>query len=1248
MKNLRISFGRVTLLILSLCLTISLQAQEIKPVLQQYLEKDKSKWGLSSADIADWIITDQYTESESGITHIYLHQQYSGIRIFNAVSSAAIRNDKVRSFSNRFINNVTTRVNTDRAGISPQEAIIAAAGHLNLQLSETPALQNSINKQHQWTYSESGIAKKPIKVELVYQLVGNKLRLAYDVNLALKDSPDWWNIRIDAVTGEFLDKNNWTEKCNFQPSPGRGDGISKESIPISVSLPVFPSTPMPPPGSGFRVFPLPMEAPSFGPRQLLINPENITASPYGWLDTNGVAGAEFTITRGNNVFAYTDTLAIDSPQFSPDGGPGLNFDFPLNLTQIPSVNKAAIVTNLFYVNNRVHDILYLHGFNALSGNFQENNYGSGGLGQDYVLAEAQDGGGTNNANFSTPPDGQNGVMQMYLWTSTPGINFTVNSPTSIAGTYTGSGMSSFGPVVMVPITNDLVLVNDNTAPITDGCDPILNGAAINGKIALIDRGLCTFVSKVQAVEALGAIAVIVINNVAGAPFIMGGTGNVGIPSFMISQSDGNIIKNSINDGGTVNVTLPAMPPAISIDGSIDNGVVTHEYGHGVSNRLTGGPSNSNCLSNAENGSEGWSDWLALIMTIESGDTGTNFRPVGTYALAEPVTGDGIRNYPYCTSLAVNPQTYASLALSAEIHDIGEIWALVLWDMTWNLIDSEGFTSDWINGIGGNITSLNLVLEAMKLQACDPGFLDSRDAILMADSLIYNGLHTCLIWKAFAHRGMGANASQGDPNVVGDEVENFDLPTSCLIPTSAPLANFTVNATSNCTGTFSFTDHSDSIPQTWLWNFGDGSANSNIKNPSHTYTAPGTYLVTLIVGNTIGADTTSMTVTYAIVLTPLISGDTVVCSGQSTSLTSSVTGNNIIDWISGSTIIQTGISFITPPLYTTTTYTVLEHENFISGYVGPLNQSFSTGGYHNTTFEGKEKLVTYAPMRLISCLVDASGTANRTINLYDQSGTNLIQSVNVNIPNGQSTVTLNFEIPDPGTYWIGVSAFSNLYRNNNGANYPYTLSNLVSILTSNATGTPLDYYYYLYNWHVEQLHCESVPATVTINVVPALVPDYNYSSNLLSVNFIDLTIGNPQAWLWNFGDGTTSNLQNPIHIYAQSGTYTVQLIMTNEGCSDTITKILDVVSGVGELNNSSFVTLSPVPASNDVILSFGHPLDGKVNVDVLTIDGRKMRSYTFDNPSDHFSLQLFNLPDGIYFVRIVNQSSSAIKKMTIVH
>lgn len=139
----------------------------------------------------------------------------------------------------------------------------------------------------------------------------------------------------------------------------------------------------------------------------------------------------------------------------------------------------------------------------------------------------------------------------------------VLSPGSIAGSYTAIQADFGGPIDGTGITADIVLVTDGVAPVNDGCEAFVNGAAMVGKFALVDRGLCTFVAKVAAAQANGAIGVIVANNVAGAPIPMGGTDpSITIPAVMISQADGTTIKNALLSG-TVSATLRRHPTLLA-------------------------------------------------------------------------------------------------------------------------------------------------------------------------------------------------------------------------------------------------------------------------------------------------------------------------------------------------------------------------------------------------------------------------------------------------------------------------------------------------------------------------------------------------------------------------------------------------------------------------------------------------------------------------------------------------------------
>ncbi len=1233
-------FVRTAFLLALFALSLPVGAQQFQTEINTYLREIKSKWNLTDEDITNWTVSDQYTNRKTGITYTYLHQQISGIRIYNAVSTMAIRNGSVEYFANRFFADAAHKANTTVPALQPEKAVLLAAANLGVALVQAPRLQSKEDTRHKFTFSDCGISKHPIETELLFMPAEDGFRLAWNVNIALRESADWWNVRIDAVTGEYLEKNNWTVTCD------PGTGYSENGL-SPLAYPALNQAGNAVAGASYNVFALPVEAPNFGPRSLVTDPGSPLSSPFGWHDTDGIDGADYTITRGNNVYAYEDRNNADQPGYSPDGGPGLQFDFPLDLTQVPEVNQDAVITNLFYVNNMLHDILYLHGFDEESGNFQENNYGKGGAEGDPVHAEAQDGGGTSNANFSTPGDGNSGTMQMYLWpTGVPSI-LTVHDPADVAGDYMAV-LAAFGPGLPVPINSESVLVDDGAAPTTDACEPIVNTAELAGKIAVIDRGTCTFISKVNTAKAAGAIGVIIINNTAGAPFAMSGTGNPGIPAVMISQADGNLLKDKLMAGDKLNVTLASVgTAAVDRDGSLDNGVVAHEYGHGLSIRLSGGPSNSNCLNNNEEGGEGWSDWLALILTIEPGDAGTDSRPIGTYALAD-TGGIGIRRFPYSTDMAINPQTYGDLASNTEVHAIGEIWSQVLWDMTWKLIDAEGFDPDWFGGTGGNITALNLVVEAMKLQPCGPGYLDARDAILAADQLLYNNAHRCMIWEAFAGRGMGLDAKQGSANVVGDETEGFALPTFCQVAIQPPTAEFAVDVTSTCFGVFNFTDKSTNIPQEWSWDFGDGTSSTDI-NPTHEYAIPGTYTVNLTVTNTLGSDDYSLVVAYETLATPVVSGNTDICLGDSVALSVDAAAGNIVEWSMDGNVIHTGATFNSPPLFNPTVYSVRQLEDRPIGHVGPLDNTIGNGSYQNSNFERKLLFEAYVPFTLRSVQVYAQGDGDRTIHLYDESD-NLIQSVTVFVPNGGSRIELNMDIPAAGKYSIGNDA-ENLYRNNSGAAYPYTLANIVQIYGNNSTNNGQGRYYFFYDWEVQEMGCVSQPATVTVNIFTDLLVNFIATPTNLDVAFADLSTGSPTAWSWDFGDGSpVSTEPNPVHTYAAPGTYTVTLTASNVCSGGTYQQsvtVEDATIGTHLPGEPFGLKVFPNPAADLAQVQIYRNTAGPVTLFVTDAIGRPVPGSNVETSAAGFTIRTSDLAPGVYYLRISAKEGAAVRKLTVI-
>jgi len=1215
-------------------------AQEYKELVGDYLQEHRGDYGLTESDIAGWIVTDHVESKHNGVEHVYIQQTHQGIPVYNAVANLNIRQGRVLNMHNSFVPNLAARVNGTQPSLNPIQAVEAAARQLNLSQGQPLRIVTAENATT-FFVSKGDISLEDIPVVLAFQpSATEEVQLAWDLSIYVPTAKHWWSVRIDAQTGDLLDKTDWVSQCAFGDGPHpTGEHVHHHDTPETPELTGGSRAP-----EDYRVFAIPYESPNHGPRTLEQNPADGSASPFGWHDTNGFNGAEYTITRGNNVYAYEDRADANVPGYSPDGGATLVFDYPLNLNQAPQSYEDPAITNLFYWNNIMHDVWYQYGFDEQSGNFQVNNYGNGGSGGDEVNAEAQDGGGTNNANFATPPDGQNPRMQMFLWTSggtTTGNFLNVNTPSGIAGPY-NAAPANFGPALPNPgITADLVLVDDNTNPDpNDGCDPIVNAAALNGNIAVIIRANCSFVAKVEAVQQAGAIGAVIINNVGGAPFAMGGASNtITIPSIMISQADGAGILAELNNSTTVNGTLGGATTSNAKDGDFDNGIIAHEYGHGISNRLTGGPSAAGCLGNAEQMGEGWSDWFGLMLTMEPGDQGTDVRGIGTFATGQTTTGGGIRPAPYSTSFAVNNFTYASTnnaGLTSQPHGIGFVWCSMLWDMNWALIDQYGWDPDLYGGSGGNNICMQLVMDGMKLQACNPGFIDGRDAILQADQINYNGANQCLIWEVFANRGCGFSASQGSSASRTDQVEAFDIPPLCETPTAAPNSIFAFGEPGACTGEVQFTDQSTSTPQSWTWDFGDGNG-SSLQNPTHTYANSGTYTVTLTVGNSLGSDVSSQVIVVALLDAPTMN-DGEGCINDPVTMSGTVNGNGYIQWqdLQGN-VVGSGPTYTTGPLAANASFNAYNIISFPSGFAGPLNSSFGTGGYHGTTFTGTVEFTASDAMTILSAWVDADGAGARDLFLFDDQG-NTLQTITVNIPDGPGRINLGFNVPGPGDYAVGGTGVD-LYRNNAGASYPYTLQGVMTI-----TGSPAgpDFYYYLYDLEVQRDSCISDPAPVNATVIEA---NFGFQANLGVHNFTDASSG-ATSWSWDFGDGNNSNQQNPTHTYTQNGTYTVTLSINGGACTYQETIEVFVVGVEDAFSNPASVIIMPNPTAGGATLTLSEATKKLIQVQVVGMDGRVLMDTEIGRGSSQVELDMTDYPNGMYYVCLKSGNQQVVKKLVV--
>lgn len=220
-------------------------------------------------------------------------------------------------------------------------------------------------------------------------------------------------------------EDNWYEAAVTHVAPHRivsvVDWASDSPMPVRAPVPEKPH-----PRATYNVWPWGINDPSEGNRSIVREGSDKLASPAGWHALpyandpqttghmkNQKGFRNTTTTWGNNVFAHENWEGENNwiSNYRPDGGSDLEFDFeydpqPTEKSEALAEAKKWIdvaVTQLFYTSNMVHDLYYRYGFDEVSGNFQQHNFGRGGRENDAVIANAQDGSGFNNANFMTPP-----------------------------------------------------------------------------------------------------------------------------------------------------------------------------------------------------------------------------------------------------------------------------------------------------------------------------------------------------------------------------------------------------------------------------------------------------------------------------------------------------------------------------------------------------------------------------------------------------------------------------------------------------------------------------------------------------------------------------------------------------------------------------------------------------------------------------------------------------------------------------
>jgi PKD repeat protein len=559
-----------------------------------------------------------------------------------------------------------------------------------------------------------------------------------------------------------------------------------------------------------------------------------------------------------------------------------------------------------------------------------------------------------------------------------------------------------------------------------------------------------------------------------------------------------------------------------------------------------------------------------------------------------------------------------------------------------LFDSGGDASNYgadedaqitISPIGAATVDLNFIsfaIEAGQNNNCNYDYLDIFDGPTTGSTLIARYCNDNIPTTVSSTGGSITILFHSD-NIIQEA--GFEMTWQCNIATVPPTADFTADIDTTCQGVVNFSDASINGPTQWAWDFGDGNSSTQ-QYPTHTYTSNGVYTVELIATNVNGSDNNIKT-DFIVVDMPIAPSttDDIICANTSANLTAA-SGSGTLDWFDAATagnLVYSGTNFTTPTLSANTTYYV---ETVITTPVINMAKPDNTGGGNNFTANQHLIFDVYNTMEIVSVEVVAQGAGNRTIELRDNTGA-VLQSTTVNIPNGIARINLNFTI-NPGTdYELGLSGAStvDLYRNNTGVSYPYTLPGYGAVTSSSAG---LNFYYFFYDWEVKQPNCTSarVPAIATVNNVDVST---SLAGNTITAN------ASPASYQWvdcNNNFSLIGGETNQGYVATVNGDYAA--IITENGCVDTTACTNILITGIDGASSNSGISIYPNPATDVLNID----LTTTANIERLTLfDVKGKLIYeTVDFTNSNIQINMNKLSEGIYMLKV--QSTNEVKNYKV--
>lgn len=301
---------------------VSFSQSAPEAVVLTYFNILKGESNFNGADLNQWKITDVVPSLNPEVQNVYAQQLYNNTSIQCATYKFSVKNGKVIYKIDQFVTDIENKVALSSASLSAQDTVMKTVQAHNLK---RPMLNGTRNAHGVYVFKNNTAAGTPIKVQPMYQLYEGQLRLVWNVTYYQIDGQHWWSENTDATNGQILRTDDWVISYNWDNA--HETQCHDKAITSLEDIVVVEGPANMVAGESYNVYAMPKESPLDGARTVVNDPQDLNASPYGWHDTNGANGAEYTITR-YYCCAMVAVNGNNGTGYSLNGNASLDFKFP--------------------------------------------------------------------------------------------------------------------------------------------------------------------------------------------------------------------------------------------------------------------------------------------------------------------------------------------------------------------------------------------------------------------------------------------------------------------------------------------------------------------------------------------------------------------------------------------------------------------------------------------------------------------------------------------------------------------------------------------------------------------------------------------------------------------------------------------------------------------------------------------------------------------------------------------------------